>query len=238
MQAPKTKAPDQFRPAFPEKQIASLPEEIRATARNYYYAPVRVLHHADWNYKTDNAATAEALHLQMDKNGQIENIHVRQTASATFEVFNGNHRLTYFQERNQEECLVYFHGEISVHEAHRRAIETNETFFADNPVKLGEILKGLADQSSVSDLLSTTGIDQQEFDLMQTLVDPQWYQFTPKQGEDDDPKQSALVIEVPDDLYERWKQAVFQFRQDDGDASETEVFIEMLQNYVRNNSNR
>ena len=54
--------------------------------------PIDALRKAPWNYKTDDPKLAEKLRANMERNGQLENIVVRQMDDESYEVVNGNHR--------------------------------------------------------------------------------------------------------------------------------------------------
>ena len=53
---------------------------------------VKQLVKADWNYKQENEIQTENLINNFKRNGQIENIIIRELDSGFFEVVNGNHR--------------------------------------------------------------------------------------------------------------------------------------------------
>ena len=48
---------------------------------------------ADWNYKTDDEKKLKDLQENFKRNGQVENIIVRELSKGKYEVVNGNHRL-------------------------------------------------------------------------------------------------------------------------------------------------
>lgn len=53
--------------------------------------PVNKLKKADWNYKKDDEILLNKLINNIKKNGQIENLIVRELPDGYFEVINGNH---------------------------------------------------------------------------------------------------------------------------------------------------
>ena len=52
---------------------------------------------APWNYKGDDEEKAAKLLAQIERNGQLENIIVREMPKGRLEVVNGNHRLPVFR---------------------------------------------------------------------------------------------------------------------------------------------
>ncbi len=76
--------------------------------------PIELLIEADWNYKEQDLSLSRKLVENIRRNGQLENIIVRQLPTGYFEVVNGNHRLVAFRELNFETVIVYDCGEISL----------------------------------------------------------------------------------------------------------------------------
>lgn len=131
---------------------------------NYKLIPIELLVPADWNYKTNDEFKSEQLRNNIKRNGQIENVHVRDLDTGYFEVVNGNHRLPELKAVGRKFVLCYDHGKITLKEAKRIAIETNETRFDTDQDKLKEILKELNDQFGEDDLKMTLPYVENEFD--------------------------------------------------------------------------
>ena len=60
--------------------------------------PIDKLVKADWNYKTEDDKKQEKLKENIKRNGQIENILIRELDTGYYEVVNGNHRLSVLKE--------------------------------------------------------------------------------------------------------------------------------------------
>lgn len=95
---------------------------------------------ADWNYKEDNEMTQRILANNIKKNGQIINIITRELEGGKHEVVNGNHRLKALKEIGIKEVVCFNLGNVTIAEAKRIAIETNETNFKPSLNKLSGII--------------------------------------------------------------------------------------------------
>jgi hypothetical protein len=131
--------------------------------------PIDALRKAPWNYKTDDPKLAEKLRANMERNGQLENIVVRQMDDESFEVVNGNHRYDAMVALGWTHATVLDLGPITTMQAQRIAIELNETRFASNPQALSELLVGLVDSFGEKDLVFTSPFSAEE---MKILTDP------------------------------------------------------------------
>ena len=101
---------------------------------------------ADWNYKEEDEKKTSDLIANFKKNGQIENLLIRELKKGKYEVVNGNHRLDVMKILKMDMAHVYNFGECSLEEAQRIAIETNETKFGVDDLKLAKILKELLEK--------------------------------------------------------------------------------------------
>ncbi|QLH52749.1 MAG: hypothetical protein CH6_0035 [Candidatus Kapaibacterium sp.] len=150
---------------IPATIINALPETERKIFANYKFIPIDLLVPADWNYKADDEFMSQQLLNNIKRNGQIVTCQVRKLTSGFYEVVDGNHRLIALKKLGYEYVIVYDHGEISLSQAQRLAIETNETKFNADPTKLANLFKDLS-------------LDFPDFDLFETLP------FTPEQFND------------------------------------------------------
>ena len=106
--------------------------------------PIELLVSAKWNYKGDSEYTMEALVDNLRRNGQIINVIVREIGKSgkskvvggRFEVVNGNHRLEALLKIGANAAVCFNLGKVSISEAKRIAIETNETNFSADVSKL------------------------------------------------------------------------------------------------------
>jgi ParB-like chromosome segregation protein Spo0J len=126
---------------------------------------------ATWNYKKDNEDLKRKLLANIKRNGQIENIIVRELDTGFFEVVNGNHRYDVISDLNFESIHCFNLGKITEQQAQRIAIETNETRFESDPIKLAERVKELCDNFDLQDLVGTLPFDEEQIENMRTLVD-------------------------------------------------------------------
>jgi len=118
---------------------------------------------ADWNYKENDEARAEKLKNNIKRNGQIENVIVRRLETGFYEVVNGNHRLEVFKELGQKKIVCFSLGKISDAQAKRVAVETNETRFGTNDVKMAEVLDEIiSDGTTVEELVETMPFTEQQ----------------------------------------------------------------------------
>lgn len=122
-----------------------------------------------WNYKEDDAKLQAKLVKNIESNGQVENIVVREIGEGKYEVVNGNHRLKAFREIGLSYVMAYNLGRISDEKAKRIAIELNETRFGIDAEKHKSLLASLFDEFDASDLLGTLPYD--EADLESFLPD-------------------------------------------------------------------
>lgn len=148
----------------PSKFLANLPEAEKKIFKNYKLFPIGILVKADWNYKTEDDKRSKKLNESLKRHGQIETMHVRKLESGYYEVINGNHRLDEFINLETKYIMAYDHGTISLSEAKRIAIQTNELSFDADPLKLGEILSELGEIFGDEDLFSTIYIDPKLLD--------------------------------------------------------------------------
>lgn len=107
---------------------------------NFISLNINRLVKADWNYKVDDDFLKEKLRNNIKANGQIENIIVREIKKDIYEIVNGNHRLDVFRELGIDEIMCFNLGKISEIQAKRIAVETNETKFANDTIKLSNII--------------------------------------------------------------------------------------------------
>ncbi len=131
--------------------------------------PIDQLALAPWNYKLDDEEKVAKLINNVKLNGQVENIIVRELATGFFEVVNGNHRLDAFRRMGMQTAVCFNLGPISDVAARRIAIETNETKFAVDDLKLAGLLKDIRTEVSLDDLVATmpyTEVDLKRFDEM------------------------------------------------------------------------
>jgi ParB-like chromosome segregation protein Spo0J len=153
-------------------------------AKHWVELDVKKLVKADWNYKTEDEDKAEKLRANIKRNGQIENIIVRELPTGFFEVVNGNHRYDAFVQLGMKKVICFNMGKISDASARRIAIETNETKFDRDNVKLASVIKEIAldegAEFNVDELKLTMPFDESELKGFGELLEFDWNQFEPK----------------------------------------------------------
>lgn len=138
----------------------------------YIEVNIDLLVKADWNYKDEDAALTEKLAENIKRNGQIENIIIRELESGFFEVVNGNHRYDVLKKLNYSSVVAYNLGKISDAKAKKIAIETNETRFQTDNFKLGKLIDDIIKdgESTVAELSETIAFSQREIDAYLRLM--------------------------------------------------------------------
>ncbi len=128
-----------------DEQLKSIPASEAANFKNYKLIPAGLLVNASWNYKTDSDKTEKHLANSIKRQGQVENINVREMDNGFFEVGNGNHRNNIFQKNGQEFVLCYEHVGITQIEFQARCIAQNETRFESDAERLSELVRNVLD---------------------------------------------------------------------------------------------
>jgi len=182
--------------------------------------PIDKLVKADWNYKTEDDKKQEKLKENIKRNGQIENILIRELDTGYYEVVNGNHRLSVLKELKFEKVYTYNLGKINQSQAIRIAIETNETKFETDTIELAERIKEISNEFDDLDL--TLPYTEQELENFRTLSDFNWEDFEGDgKGEDFDKK---ITITVSQDILDRWNELKNKFNGVIGYDNESKVF--------------
>lgn len=156
--------------AIPEEMTSHLPINERKIFNNYKIFPIELLVPAVWNYKTDDSIMQNLLVNNIKQNGQIVTCQLRLLDTGYYEVVDGNHRLKAFLEIGQKFVICYDHGAISLQEAQRIAIETNETRFASDNEKLANLIKEINESISLEDLKLTMPISQELLDSIDIAI--------------------------------------------------------------------
>jgi ParB-like chromosome segregation protein Spo0J len=179
-----------------------------AKIENYKLIPLKQLCHADWNYKADGEEMTEKLIANMKRNGQVENLIVRQLSDDMYEVVNGNHRMTALTRIGCQSAVCYDLGAISIEEAYRISIETNETRFVTDQVKLSDLLKAMNDKFTIDDLLSTLPYNHEELNNLIKLSDFNWDEYAkepePKPTDAKDESEEPIYFKLTIAERERW----------------------------------
>jgi len=138
---------------------------------------VSQLRKAKWNYKTEDKRLLRSLVENIRRNGQIENLIVRDVGKDEYEVVNGNHRLDALLEIGEKEVTCFNLGTISESEAKRVAVETNETKFEADPVMLATLMAELAGEYGSDDLAKTMPYSPADISRLVQLTSFNWTEF-------------------------------------------------------------
>lgn len=169
--------------------------------------PTDKLVKADWNYKTEDPNKQEKLKENIKRNGQIENIIIRELETGFYEVVNGNHRLSVLKALNIEKAYSYNLGKISQAQAIRIAIETNETKFDTDSIALAERVKELTEEFDLKDLINTLPYSEIEIDNFSKLTDFDWNMYETEDLSDtfsDTKYDKTINVKVTNETYKRW----------------------------------
>ena len=131
---------------------------------SYINLPTKKLVKCDWNYKTDDNELLAKLISNIERNGQIENIIVREVKNNKYEIVNGNHRYDALLRLGVEEVICFNLGKITTNQAKRIAIETNETrFAADSFLLASTVQEVLADNNVDESMLPFNTMEYESF---------------------------------------------------------------------------
>ena len=158
--------------------------ERKKLFENYEEIPINLIQKASWNYKEENESLSEKLQTNLKKNGQVENIIVRELEGGGLEVLNGNHRIDAMKAVGFETVVACNKGMISDTEAQRIAIETNETSFPTDMVKISSLAMELANPFDIEDLLQTLPYNKHDFEGFGILSKFDWNESVKKEESD------------------------------------------------------
>jgi hypothetical protein len=144
--------------------------------RTFRIVPLALLVKADWNYKKEDEERSKKLVANLKRNGQVETLLVRHLPNGKMEVVNGNHRYDALAELGVKSAAVCDLGKVSKAEAMRLAVETNETNFETDYVKLSGLFKEMKLEFKEDDLLSTLPFDARELSDIEQITSFEWPQ--------------------------------------------------------------
>jgi|21_taG_2_1085346.scaffolds.fasta_scaffold06650_4 ParB-like chromosome segregation protein Spo0J len=188
---------------------------------------VKDLVKAEWNYKEEDKKQTEKLIANFKKNGQVENIQIRELGDK-YEVVNGNHRLDVMKEIGMDKAHAYNYGEMTKAAAQIVAIETNETRFRSNAFKLAETFEELKDTYSVEEMTKTMPFDEKEIFNMIEVLNFDWEGLNEEDEsldlEKKDVFNNLISLKVSSDTFERWLELKTKMKQITGYDNDSKVF--------------
>ena len=129
---------------------------------------------AYWNYKDEDSEVTmdllDNLENNFKRNGQVENILVRDMGKGIFEVINGNHRYDVAKRLKLKNMMCFNFGKISEVQAKRISVETNETKFHSDQIKLAMTINELVGEFDLGELLSTLPFCENEVENFDKLL--------------------------------------------------------------------
>lgn len=187
------------------------------------YIDIDLLDKAKWNYKEDDEEKQKKLTNQIKKNGQLENIIIRSKGKR-FEIVNGNHRLDTFKELGYKKAMCSNIGSVPLEVAKRVAIETNETSFKEDDIKLIELMKEILDKFDLEELKSTMPFNDDELDNFDKITDFDWSKFDKPESEENYDNLITIKFEVEEEINNR-----FNSIKNTTGYSQKEIFLHMLE---------
>lgn len=189
---------------------------------------------APWNYKEEDPVLQRQLVENIRKNDQLENIIVRQMGSDLYEVVNGNHRLDAFKELKMNKVMCCDVGEISEEHAALIAIETNETKFKSDAVKMAQLLERIKSKFSIDQIAKTLPFKPADMQNYNTMLKFDWdapvqnpvklepvmpQQNTPKTNENRPsvehsiPDNRTITLKLPTDVAEQFEAQMLRVKK-------------------------
>lgn len=194
-------------PIFPNS--LELDEYENNNYSNYKIIDLDLIIEANWNYKKENEELENKLTENIKRNGLIENLHIRKLETGFYECINGNHRLKALKGIGRKYAIVYDHGEISLSEAQIIALETNETKFVSDDLKLAKIIKNISENTDIDSLISSLPFSDTDIKHYLELIDFEFDQYVKSNIEDVAINDTHLItFELNNEEFEIWKNAL------------------------------
>lgn len=203
-------------------------DKMKVNKSKFSMIPLDKLVKASWNYKEDNETQMTNLVNNMKRNNQVENLQVRELETGFFEVINGNHRLDAMSSLNFPSAMCYNHGTISLPEAQRIAIETNETRFQNDGTKMSELIAEFSKEFEMDELVETLPFTEEEIKGHIELLNYSFDELdTSGQEGDFNPEApdnlKTIKIAVPEETYNLWLKWKERMNDELGYDSETKA---------------
>ena len=192
----------------------------------YKLMPIKKLVKADWNYKEEEDNKSKKLLNNFKRNGQLENILVRLLDTGYYEVVNGNHRLDVMNTLGYDNVVVMDLGEITQQEAIRKAIETNETKFVSDTIKLAELLGELTEEFGQEEIVNSLPYNEDELNNFANMLNFNWEQFEEDGSllDKGDSFDKEIKLKVTEETYNVWIRLKEKLAKLNGYDNESKVF--------------
>lgn len=120
----------------------------------------------NYNYKGMDDFMSMRLKNNIERNGQVQNIIVRELDSGKYEIVNGEHRIDEMRKLKKKHAMCFNVGAVSRDDAVLLMIETNETNFDPNLYELGGLLSDIKNDVSVEDMVYELPYESDEIDRL------------------------------------------------------------------------
>lgn len=181
--------------------------------KNYVSIEIDKLALASWNYKTENEELVEKLKNNIKLNGQIENIIVRELDTGFFEVVNGNHRLIAMKDLKIDKVVCYNLGKVSDAKAKRIAVETNETKFPADNIKLAETIKEILLDFTIDDIAFTMPYTKDDIENFNKMLEFSWDEVGAGSPQEEGEDFETIKLTLPREVAEQFKTQITRFKK-------------------------
>jgi len=128
------------------------------------------LYKAPWNYKEEDDFMSQKLIGNIRENGILQVSIVYESEDGVLTILDGNHRLDAYRKLGIDQVPCMLLGKIPLARAKRIAIEVNDTRFANDRMKLAQIVDELKLEFDPDDLDMTLPFDDEELGEMERLL--------------------------------------------------------------------
>lgn len=180
---------------------------------------------ADWNYKEDDADKMQKLIENIRRNGLIENLIIRDhpTIKGRYEVVNGNHRLEALRTLEAEdiqfsEAHCYYTGDITLQAAQRIAIETNETRFSSNDMKMAKVISSILEKYEPTEAERTMPYSAEQLESMSKISKMEWEEIPSQLDIVRSEGEKVIKLEVSRETYDKIHAIITQEDEESADS--------------------
>lgn len=204
----------------------------------YKVLPVDSIKLAGWNYKetdtNDAIALMEKLKNNLTRNNQVENIIVRTLHDGSYEVCNGNHRVMAFKELGQTDIICCDLGNISLKAAQRLSVETNQTKFKEDSIKLAQLVFDIQQEFGIEDVAFTSPYTIEDLNNYSKLVNFNWNKFQEEstQEDEEDKKDEEMILTLTMKYPAQLKPYLDQVKDKIGSSKDEIALKRMLEEYL------
>ncbi len=153
--------------------------------------PIRSVVPNKWNYNVESPAIFTKLVRSLRDNGFIEPIVCRRIAKAKWEIVNGEHRWRAAIEAGLTEISIIDMGEVGDTKAQSLCIIFNELGGTPDEVRLADLLRTIAADTSFEKLNETMPFPEAELKCLLESVD---FSYVNMSGKDASPDMPAVTL--------------------------------------------